>query len=84
MPPAFEVFEQNEDLFSHAGFQVRAFGNRTVLLEGAKQFVVGNSLSAEVLGESRGRYAGVDVFAGLIISPLQPYGERCFLDEWRL
>lgn len=42
-PPAFEVFEQNEDLFSHAGFQVRAFGNRTVLLEGAPAILKGKA-----------------------------------------
>lgn len=42
-PPAFEVFEQNEDLFSHAGFQVRAFGNRTVLLEGAPAVLKGKA-----------------------------------------
>ena len=42
-PPAFELFEQSEDLFARAGFLVRAFGHRTVLLEGAPAVLKGKA-----------------------------------------
>jgi DNA mismatch repair protein MutL len=42
-PAAYETFEPNQDLFSRAGFQVRPFGHRTVLLEGAPAVLRGKA-----------------------------------------
>jgi DNA mismatch repair protein MutL len=42
-PAAYETFEPNQDLFGRAGFQVRPFGHRTVLLEGAPAVLRGKA-----------------------------------------
>jgi len=42
-PSAYETFEPNQDLFGRAGFQVRPFGHRTVLLEGAPAVLRGKA-----------------------------------------
>jgi DNA mismatch repair protein MutL len=42
-PAAYETFEPNQDLFSRAGFLVRPFGHRTVLLEGAPAVLRGKA-----------------------------------------
>jgi len=42
-PPTWETFEASVDLFERAGFQVRPFGHRTVLLEGAPAVLSGRA-----------------------------------------
>jgi DNA mismatch repair protein MutL len=42
-PQTYETFEQNQDLLPRTGFQVRPFGHRTVLIEGAPAVLRGKA-----------------------------------------